>query len=70
MVNVLLFNIILSFYTVSITEPASNPGFWLGATFLDPDYIFDGNFGKVKSFQMNDGTTDYFVQVNVQKCRP
>ena len=56
-----------SFIIEGIGDIASAIGFWLGATFLDPDYIFDGNLGKVKGFSLvTRNGNNYFVQVNLR----
>ena len=39
-------------FPIDYAAYANSTGFWLGATFLDPDFIFDGNLGKVKDFTM------------------
>ena len=60
MTNILLFPIDYAAY-------ANSTGFWLGATFLNDDYIFDGNLGKVKDFTMEASNgKKYFSQVNVK----
>ena len=55
----------LLFYTDAAINASVTSGVWLGATFLDPNYVFDGNRGLVKDFQMKDSyyKIDYFVQV-------
>ena len=43
---------------------ALTSGFWLGATYLDSDYIFDGNLGKVTKFNLTaSNSVSYFSQV-------
>ena len=43
---------------------ALTSGFWLGATYLDSDYIFDGNLGKVRKFNLTASSgISYFSQV-------
>ena len=48
----------------SIPTMALTSGFWLGATYLDSDYIFDGNLGKVNKFNLTaSNSVSYFSQV-------
>ena len=43
---------------------ALKSGFWLGAPYLDSDYIFDGNLGKVNKFNLTaSNSVGYFSQV-------
>ena len=50
------------------TGTATTIGFWLGTTFLDGEYIFDGNLGSVKDFNLQTKNLtvnkDYWLQVN------
>ena len=48
----------------SIPTMALTSGFWLGATYLNSDYIFDGNLGKVNKFNLTaSNSVSYFSQV-------
>ena len=68
-----LISFIISYYYVTnilhfpidYAAYANSTGFWLGATFLDTDYIFDGNLGKVKDFTMVASNKKYFSQVHI-----
>ena len=49
----------------TVTSPdTTTEGFWLGTTFQNNEYIFDGNLGRVKDFnlQARNGQ-NYWLQV-------
>ena len=66
-----VFNNIYNYFTNTlvispdtVTGPTTMNGFWLGTTFQNDEYIFDGNLGRVKDFslQARNGN-NYWLQV-------
>jgi hypothetical protein len=48
----------------NIAGPATATLFWIGSTFQNDEYIFDGNLGRLKDFNLQaKNGVNYWLQV-------